>query len=103
MTSIASDPARDRLSRRQVVTAGADCAPTITPSARATATILMSLRRIERLDQDAHVGNVGIDRNAHQLGIRVGRGVGLVTHVGLRKVTGLWRLRAVALIGMAVV
>src|SRR4030095_6720373 len=101
MISIASDPARDRLSSRQVVTAGAACAPPITPRAKTTPASLMSLRRVERLDQDGHVAHIGIDRNAHQLGIRIRRRVGLVADIRLRIVAGLRRLRAVAFVGMA--
>ena len=82
-------PGRDRRRR-------ATATPTITPSARTTAASLMSLRRIERADQDAHVADIGIDRDAHQLRIRIRRRIGLVADVGLRKVAGLRRLRAVA-------
>src|SRR5262245_42256976 len=69
IVSMRSDPARARLSRRQVVTTRAgDWASAST--ARASAAILMSLRGIDGADQGAHVPDIGLDGNAHQLRIR---------------------------------
>ena len=70
---------------------------------RGSRAVACQLPRVERTNQHAHVADVGVDRDAHQLRIGKRRRIGLVADVGLRVVARLRRLRAVLLVGMAVV